>query len=126
MKYLKLDGIQEYAINHGSISDAGKKLHEHDLLTPYPDESGSNGNLSYRFGHTAFFVISATGLSRKDNIEERDVAICHYNERGDVLIYCCEKAPSSESMSHGIIYNSNLAANGIIHVHFPREALYNK
>ena len=108
------------------------KLSDYDLLSSYQNTevSGSNGNVSYRLKPNGTFVITATQLPSKRNLNPKDfVTVDRYEvptEPGNPgkAFYRGSKLPSSESILHWHFYSANPTIGGIIHAHADTELLY--
>ncbi len=105
-------------INHDfiAINSCRDKLFNYGLIGAYPDGIGY-GNLSIRDTKNEFIITgSATGnlkkLSKKHYALVKDFNIQKNSIECDGLT----KA-SSESLSHGVIYQSNPEVNAVIHIH---------
>lgn len=98
------------------VNQARTELYDNGLIGVYPDGVGF-GNLSVRYeGNTFLITGSATG-----DIRELDAV--HYARvtHFDIEKNCVESVgkinASSESMTHGAIYESSKDTNCVIHVH---------
>ncbi len=75
------------------------------------------GNISMRYGETAFLITgSATGSLEK--LDETHYCLVENYDLGENRLLC--RGPlraSSESLSHAVVYDCSPATNAVIHVH---------
>ncbi len=92
------------------------KLHQLDLLGEYPNGVGF-GNISRRFKNDTFIISgSATGgIPELSNMEY--VRVDEFNVHTSTVSGTGLIQPSSESMTHGIIYKTLPAIKCVLHVH---------
>lgn len=103
-----------------------------DLLASYEPGNpvGSNGNLSVRRDADGGFVVTATQLPSKRNLNANDfVYLDRYEFKGEAEMaskahYSGQKLPSSESILHWYYYDQHPEINAIVHVHENTELLY--
>lgn len=83
------------------------------------DEHGVGyGNLSERVGATVTFIISGTQAGRLQEIDASHFAIVTALDVPGNRIACKGAImPSSESLSHGILYQADAGVGAVVHVH---------
>lgn len=124
------DGVIHYHAQHrrgelaaspawDSLNRARTALHDIGLIGAYPDGVGY-GNLSWR-GTGQTFVITGSGTGGL-----RELSLAHYcvvedfSAEGNWVRSLGPVNASSESMTHGAIYQANPAAQCVMHVHSRR------
>lgn len=86
-------------------------------LTPIID-GFSAGNLSFRLCNTNEFVITATGLSNKEKLNNDDfVHVLKCNQEKLIVEVNGTLSPSSETFMHYLIYSNNFNINAVFHGH---------
>lgn len=91
----------------------GAKLHDLGLL---PAEAGGNaGNISFR--NSRGFVITAGGVSKGKLTPMNFVQVLNANLDTRKVEVEGELEPSSETMSHHLIYRERADVNAIVHAH---------
>ena len=92
-------------------------LYDLKLIGAYENGIGF-GNISERFGKSDYFIISGSGTGNFETltpdhysqVTKIDIKFNTLNCNGPIVA-------SSESMSHGVIYQSIRSIQGVIHVH---------
>ena len=98
------------------LDDWRKRLHDLSLIGEYPNGIGF-GNLSRRFNSRSF-IISASGTGGKVDLTPEDyVLVTEFDIRTNYLASKGQHHPSSESLTHGVIYNTLPDVRCIMHVH---------
>ena len=78
------------------------------------------GNVSQRQGTGNQFIISGTQTGQIRNIEELHYAlVTRFDPNSNRVTAEGPVRPSSESMTHGVIYSLNESVNCVLHVHSP-------
>ncbi len=119
--YIKfvLDFKQEklpYDITIGKINNLRTKLHQQKLIGVYLDGIGF-GNISYRLEGDSFLITgSATGKDEKIDASCYSIVDDYDIEKN--WLHCIGPVrASSESLSHGALYQANKEINSVIHIH---------
>lgn len=98
------------------------RLHQWKLLGVYPDGIGY-GNVSHRLpptGDRARFVISGTRTGRQDYLwESAFTTVTDFNVAENLVVSQGQIRASSESMTHGVIYEADPSIQFVFHVHCP-------
>lgn len=92
-------------------------LYNLKLIGAYENDIGY-GNISQRFGDSDHFIISGSGTGILETLTADHYAMVTRIEIDRNRLLC--KGPviaSSESMSHGVLYQESSDINGVIHVH---------
>ncbi len=99
-----------------SINSYRQKLYYLDLIGAYPDGIGF-GNLSIRY-HENEFVISGSATGNLKTLLKEQYALVDKCDIKKNSVHCKgEIEASSESLSHGAIYNASSKVNAVIHIH---------
>ncbi len=114
------------------ISQICTELDRNDCLTAYKGQKipGSNGNISFRRNSDGAFIITATQLSSKNDMNAQDFVLVERYVMPDSTskfgkaYYRGIKPPSSESIMHWYFYNRYPDIGGIIHAHEATSLLY--
>ena len=78
------------------------------------------GNVSQRQGSSEQFIISGSQTGHMAQIHERHYAlITDFDPAANRVVAEGPIRPSSESMTHGVIYRLDTTANCVLHVHSP-------
>ena len=86
--------------------------------TPNRYEGLSFGNISQRCGFG--FLISGTQTGGLKNLTQKDYALCEsWSVKHNSLCATGKVKPSSEALSHGIIYDAKESVSCALHVHSP-------
>ena len=89
------------------------------LLGVYPNGVGF-GNVSVRDGRTACFYITASATGGLPELALADcVRVVMYDFARNWLSYEGTASPSSESLTHAAIYQSDPSVSAVIHCHDP-------
>lgn len=100
-----------------TLNEVRTELHDLGLIGILPDGIGY-GNVSVRLNGSDRFIISGTATGGKRVLELTDYCCV---DSFDVLrneVFCTGRIrASSESMSHGVVYQANPAVGCVIHVH---------
>lgn len=108
----KWDSIRE-------LHNCRQELFQQNLIGVYPDGIGF-GNVSVK-GSGNTFIITGSATGGKEELENSDyVKVLSFNAESNSLIAEGKVPASSESMSHGSIYNANAEIGAIIHIHSRR------
>ena len=84
-------------------------------LTPEV-EGNYTGNLSFRLNEG--FVITASALKNKENLgDDSFVTVKKYDQQTNTFYVEGKKKPSSESIMHQLIYDSNMEIMAVFHGH---------
>lgn len=87
------------------------------LIGAYPNGIGY-GNISMRLEGTNKFIITGSATGNKENLYEEDFSqINSYNLETNQITATGPIKPSSESLSHALLYSSDKNINAVIHVH---------
>ncbi len=98
------------------INEARTALFDVDLIGVYPDGIGF-GNLSVR-DEGSQFVITGSATGDKRELTNREYAlVTHFDIEGNSVESIGAINASSESMTHGTIYQNSATTKAIIHVH---------
>lgn len=92
-------------------------LYQRNLIGAYENGIGF-GNISQRFTDSSQFLISGSGTGNLEMLTPDHYALVTDIDIDKNLLHC--KGPviaSSESMSHGVVYEERRDINGVIHVH---------
>lgn len=91
-------------------------LHKHKLIGEYPDGIGF-GNISRRFKDDTF-IISGSATGGVTNLSNKDyVLVNSFNTKTNTLRSTGLCQPSSESMTHGTIYQTLPQVRCVMHIH---------
>ncbi len=91
-------------------------LYNYGLLGAY-DNGVGYGNVSRRFGEGSF-IISGSGTGNQTYLSNKEyVRVNSFNEKTNTTESTGLISPSSESMTHGIIYRSSPKVRCVMHVH---------
>lgn len=94
-----------------------RKLVDQHLLGVYPDGVGF-GNVSVRDGRTTSFYITGSATGGFPELASTDcVRVVAYDFGRNWLSYEGAAIPSSESLTHAAIYESDPSASAVIHYH---------
>jgi len=89
----------------------------HDYIGQYPNGI-SYGNISMRRGKSKHFIISASDTGKIiDTTAVHYVEIIHCDISENTCYYKGAGLPSSEALSHFILYNYSPEINAVIHLH---------
>ena len=101
------------------INSYRDKLFKLGLIGAYPDGIGF-GNLSIRLKHNEF-IISGSATGNLNNISKEHYSLVKEFDVNKNSVTCegLTKA-SSESLSHGVIYEADSNVNAVIHIHNKR------
>jgi hypothetical protein len=99
------------------LNECRRKLRELGLIGVYPNGVGF-GNLSVRDGVTAHFYITGSATGGLPELSLSDcVRIVGCNFEKNWLRYEGTAIPSSESLTHAAIYQSDPTTSAVIHCH---------
>lgn len=117
-KYYCEDGSEEISDNlFDKINPVRNKLAEMGLIGQY-DDGLCYGNISIRESSTDEFFITASGTSNIKTInKEHYVKIIACDTNKNLCRYKGKGLPSSETLTHAIIYNLCKEAKSVIHIH---------
>lgn len=102
-----------------SLNSYRKKLVDLGLIGLYPDEIGF-GNISMRHQNNQFIISGSATGGVIDLTKKHYALVTKFNvQKNHVTCEGLTKA-SSESLSHGTIYESNSKVNAVIHIHHDR------
>lgn len=111
--------IKADPINSSEIEDLNywrNKLY-HQKMIGEDAEGIGYGNISKRFGH-AYFIISGATTGKIENLNSTHyTVVTEFNISTNSLICKGPIIASSESMTHGTIYNLNSDIGAVIHIH---------
>jgi len=94
-----------------------RKLLDQNLLGVYPNGVGF-GNVSVRDGRTTSFCITGSATGGLADLTPADcVRVVAYDFARNWLSYEGTAIPSSESLTHAAIYESDPSASAVIHCH---------
>ncbi len=91
-------------------------LHTAKLIGVYPDGTGY-GNISRRFKENTFIVSGSSTGSAPVLTSDEYVLVTDFNISHNILKSSGQIPPSSESMTHGIIYRTMPDVRCVMHVH---------
>ncbi|MFC2103755.1 class II aldolase/adducin family protein [Bacteroidota bacterium] len=98
------------------INSCRDKLFDLGLIGVYPNGIGF-GNLSIRY-HNNEFIISGSATGNIPNLTKDHFALVKVIDIENNSVQCVGQIEaSSESLSHGVIYEVNSAVNAVIHIH---------
>lgn len=101
----------------GELNACRRKLVDQHLLGVYSDGVGF-GNVSVRDGRTASFYITGSATGGFPELTSTDcVRVVAYEFGRNWLSYEGAAIPSSESLTHAAIYESDPSASAVIHCH---------
>jgi L-ribulose-5-phosphate 4-epimerase len=99
-----------------ALSSCREKLKKMGLIGAHDDGIGF-GNISRRWREDQF-VISGTQTGHLDHLTARHYSlVVDFDIHNNHLVCKGPSKASSESMSHGVIYQQNEGINAVIHVH---------
>ena len=122
-----IDGVIKYSINH--ISDEAPEFKEYKSLESLRlrlftlgligvQDGIGYGNISSRKKDTNSFFITATQTGELTNLErEHYTYISHYDFTKFSVTSQGKHQPSSEALSHAMIYEISSEINAVIHIH---------
>ncbi|MBN1896681.1 MAG: class II aldolase/adducin family protein [Candidatus Aenigmarchaeota archaeon] len=91
----------------------GEKFKKMGLL---PDEDGGHaGNFSFR--NSKGFVITSGGRDKGNLSQKNFVQVLNVNVDSGRVIVKGEEQPSSETLTHHLLYSGRKSVNAVIHVH---------
>ncbi len=94
-----------------------RQVYQAKLIGSYPNGIGY-GNLSVRTGSGDQFLISASATGGLEQVGPTHFSLVSKVDPASNQVWCAGPRPaSSESMSHGIIYQSLDAVQAVIHAH---------
>jgi len=126
IKY-RCDWIEEDAIAPAAVIDLTSyrdALHQLNFIGEYPNGIGF-GNISQRVSplgqQTRQFIISGTQTGQLSTLKATDYSlVTDFNPTKNTLTCKGLRKASSESLTHGVIYDSHPSIHAIIHVHHPQ------
>jgi ribulose-5-phosphate 4-epimerase/fuculose-1-phosphate aldolase len=99
------------------LNEVRTELHDLGLIGVLPDGIGF-GNVSLRLNASEKFIISGTATGSKRVLELTDYCRVDSFDVPRNNVFCTGRiAASSESMSHGSVYQANPAVQCVIHIH---------
>lgn len=99
------------------LNEVRTELHDLGLIGVLPAGIGY-GNVSVRLDNSDKFIISGTATGGKRVLTPTDYCLVDSFDAVRNEVFCTGRIPaSSESMSHGSVYQANPAINGVIHIH---------
>ncbi len=101
----------------GELIDCRNRLKALGLIGVYADGIGY-GNISARVGGNDTFIISGTQTGHLEKCSEMDFSLVSSFDTEKNELHC--RGPvkaSSEALTHGAIYKSDVSAQVVIHVH---------
>ena len=99
------------------LNEVRTELHDLGLVGAYPDGIGY-GNVSIRLADSATFIISGTATGATRELASADYCRVDAFDLARNEVFCTGRVrASSESMSHGAVYQTNPAIRCVIHVH---------
>ena len=122
-----IDGVIKYSINH--TSDISPAFKEYEILEALRlrlftlgligvQDGIGYGNISLRNKSTNSFFITATQTGNLTNLSsEYYTHISSYNFSKFSVMSQGKHQPSSEALSHAMIYDINSEINAVIHIH---------
>jgi ribulose-5-phosphate 4-epimerase/fuculose-1-phosphate aldolase len=113
----QIDGDAPSHPNLKELDSVRTTLHDLGLIGVYPNGIGF-GNLSIRAGADKSFVISgsATGKDRELGFDGY-AKVTNFDIKNNSVTSIGKVPASSESMTHGSIYESKKSCNCVIHIH---------
>ena len=98
------------------------RLHQWKLLGVYPDGVGY-GNVSHRLpseGGRTRFAISGTRTGKEDYLwEAAFTTVTDFDVAANLVVSHGQVRASSESMTHGVLYEADPSIQYVFHVHCP-------
>lgn len=128
------DGVVKYSLTfnensqinlkeYKEIESCRERLFSLGLIGAYPNKIGY-GNISLRHNKTDSFVITATQTGEYATLNENQYSfVDHIDFKTFSVTAQGLSKPSSESITHGAIYNLDSSINAVIHIH--NEKLWN-
>lgn len=104
-----------------SLNEARSALKARSLIGQDPSRYGGDGfgNISLRFVGQQF-LISGSQTGQLERLTSSDIALVEdFNYAANQLKASGMTKPSSESMTHGVAYQSLAKINAVVHVHSP-------
>ncbi len=99
------------------LNEVRTVLHDLELIGVLPGGIGY-GNVSVRLDGTSKFIISGTATGAKRVLAPTDYCVVDSFDAARNEVFCTGRIQaSSESMSHGSVYQANPAINCVIHIH---------
>lgn len=99
-----------------TLNSCRNELYENEFIGAYPNGIGF-GNISLRYNQNQF-IISGSATGNKPILKKKDYALVTDFDILKNTVSCVGTSKaSSESLSHGVIYDSNLSVQAVIHVH---------
>ncbi len=99
------------------LNEVRTELHDLGLVGVLPDGIGY-GNVSIRLNESKNFVISGTATGAKRELALTDYCMVDSFDGRQNEVFCTGRIQaSSESMSHGSVYQANPAIHCVIHIH---------
>ncbi len=99
------------------LNEVRTELHDLGLIGVLPDGIGY-GNVSVRLDGSDKFIISGTATGAKRMLAPEDYCLVDSFDVARNEVFCTGRIQaSSESMSHGSVYQANPAINCVIHIH---------
>jgi hypothetical protein len=99
------------------LNEVRAELHDLGLIGILPDGIGY-GNVSVRLDGSDKFIISGTATGAKRVLAPTDYCLVDSFDAARNEVFCTGRIQaSSESMSHGSVYQANPAINCVIHIH---------
>lgn len=109
----KLDIQKEYL----ELESLRKELFSLGLIGAYEDGIGF-GNVSIKYKNSEAFIITSTQTGHKKKLGLEDYSkVKSIDFENFKTVACGETKPSSESITHGAIYNLDKNINAVIHIH---------
>jgi len=106
-----------------ALNDCRDRMRVNGLVGQDPNryEGYGFGNISVKFGaEAASFLITGTQTGKLETLCTGDLAyVKRINPQGNCLTAVGETEPSSEGMTHGVLYQSSKRIQAVIHVHSP-------
>ncbi len=104
------------SIYSSKLNNWRTRLHKHQMIGEYEDGI-SYGNVSRRF-LSETFIVSGSATGRQAELSPADyVLVTEFNVKANTLSAKGLISPSSESLTHGIIYKTLPEVKWVLHIH---------